>query len=313
MPNVKVNYSTLLSSSTILETSVQDAKPKTQNLPDIRQNIENLGKDHDNCFSPLSDDIECDLEKAITEVSELANDMYITVNLFSQAELAIIDNIKIESIGLDTALQTQYTNTFNISLTGYDYEYYQSLFDKTISLATSERSKTTMAALFLSTSFPHMNYFWGGGHDRIVEGLDPTWGQEKEVTSPKSVTTGTTRPNSLDCSGYVSWALKNGGYDIDQPMSTWELEEIGQKVPITSAASNNVQVGDLAAMNNHVGIIVKVDENEITVSHCSGNGGMSITKIDTTTGLVTEDWNQEAESRVGQPYFTDIIKVNYKD
>ena len=89
------------------------------------------------------------------------------------------------------------------------------------------------------------------------------------------------KPNSLDCSGYVSWALKNGGYDIDQPMSTWELEEIGQKVPITSAASNNVQVGDLAAMNNHVGIIVKVDENEITVSHCSGNGGMSITKIDT--------------------------------
>lgn len=313
MPNVKVNYSTLLSSSTILETSVQDAKPKTQNLPDIRQRIESLGKNHDNCLSPLSDDIEYDLDKAITEVSELANDMYITVNLFSQAELAIIDNIKIESTGLDNALQTQYTNTFNTSLTGYDYEYYQSLFDKTISLATSERSKTTMAALFLATSFPHMNYFWGGGHDKIVEGLDPTWGQEKEVTSPKSVTTGTTRPNSLDCSGYVSWALKNGGYDIDQPMSTWELEEIGQKVPITSAASNNVQVGDLAAMNNHVGIIVKVDENEITVSHCSGNGGMSITKIDTTTGLVTEDWNQEAESRVGQPYFTDIIKVNYKD
>ena len=313
MSSVKVNYSTLLSSSKILEISSQDANPRTQDLPDIRQNIENLGKDHDNCFSPLSDDIECDLEKAITEVSELANDMYITVNLFSQAELAIIDNIKIESIGLDTALQTQYTNTFNTSLTGYDYEYYQNLFAKTISLATSERTRTTMAALFLSTSFPHMNYFWGGGHDRIVEGLDPTWGQEKEVTSPNSVTTGTTQPNSLDCSGYVSWALKNGGYDIDQPMSTWELEEIGQKVPITSAASNNVQVGDLAAMNNHVGIIVKVDENEITVSHCSGNGGMSITKIDTTTGLVTEDWNQEAESRVGQPYFTDIIKVNYKD
>lgn len=312
MSSVKVNYSTLLSSSKILEISSQDANPRTQDLPDIRQNIENLGKDHDNCFSPLSDDIECDLEKAITEVSELANDMYITVNLFSQAELAIIDNIKIESIGLDTALQTQYTNTFNTSLTGYDYEYYQNLFAKTISLATSERTRTTMAALFLSTSFPHMNYFWGGGHDRIVEGLDPTWGQEKEVTSPNSVTTGTTQPNSLDCSGYVSWALKNGGYDIDQPMSTWELEEIGQKVPITSAASNNVQVGDLVAMNNHVGIIVKVDENEITVSHCSGDGGMSITKIDTTTGLVTEDWNQEASnSRVGQPYFTDIIKVNY--
>ena len=63
-------------------------------------------------------------------------------------------------------------------------------------------------------------------------------------------------------------------------------------------------------MEGHIGMIIKVDGNEITVSHCSGTGGMSIIKMNTATGLVTEDWNKEA-NRVGQPYFTDIIKVNY--
>lgn len=314
MSKVSINYTTLLSSASILELGAEESKDNVQTLPDIRESIIKLGKDHDNCFSSLSDDIEYNLDKVFTDITQLSSHISITVNLFMQAELAVVDNFSITSIGLESSLRTQYTNTFKTHLTGYDYEYYQSLYDKTLSLATTERSKTTMAALFLSTSFPHMNYFWGGGHDKIVEGLDPTWGQEKAVTSPNSTTTGTTQPNSLDCSGYVSWALKNGGYDIDKPMSTWELEEIGEKVPITSATSNNVQVGDLAAMNNHIGIIVKVDGNEITVSHCSGNGGMSITKMDTTTGLVTEDWNQEAtNNRVGNPYFTDIIKVNYED
>ena len=65
-----------------------------------------------------------------------------------------------------------------------------------------------MAAIFLSTTFPHMNYFWGGGHDKISEGLDPTWGTPKVVTAAGSDTTGTKQPNSLDCSGYISWSLK---------------------------------------------------------------------------------------------------------
>ena len=93
-------------------------------------------------------------------------------------------------------------------------------------------------------------------------------------------------------------------------MVTGELEQLGEKIPITGSAEKNIQAGDLASMEGHIGMIIKVDGNEITVSHCSGTGGMSIIKMNTATGLVTEDWNKEA-NRVGQPYFTDIIKVNY--
>ena len=45
-------------------------------------------------------------------------------------------------------------------------------------------------------------------------------------------------------------------------------------------------------MDGHIGVIVRIDNKDITISHCSGTGGMNITKMDTTTGLVTEDWNK---------------------
>ena len=312
MSKVLIDYTLLLASAPIIENGVEGVRENIYKLPDIRENIQNLGKEHDNCFSKMSDDIEYDLTKNLEKLLQLSDDMITTVNLFSQAEIATIKNMNITSKGLDNALQFQYSNTFNEKLTGYDYDYYQSLFNKTMSLATDNRTRTTMAALFLATSFPHMNYFWGGGHESICEGLDPTWGDPRLVTAEGSETTGTKQPNSLDCSGYVSWVLKNGGYNIEKPMTTWELENIGEKTPLINSNEKDIKVGDLAYMDGHIGVIVRIDNKDINISHCSGTGGMNITKMDTTTGLVTEDWNKEA-NRVGQPYFTDIIKVNYND
>lgn len=312
MSKVSINYTLLLASSQAIENSVEVSRDKTKGLPDIRESIQKLGKDHDNCLQNLSDDIEYDLNNNLEKIVQLTNDIDTTVNLFSQAELASVKTLSITSKGLEDALKYQYANTFNEKLTGYDYDYYQSLFNKTMSLATDNRTRTTMAALFLATSFPHMNYFWGGGHESICEGLDPTWGDPRLVTAEGSETTGTKQPNSLDCSGYVSWVLKNGGYNIEKPMTTWELENIGEKTPLINSNEKDIKVGDLAYMDGHIGVIVRIDNKDITISHCSGTGGMNITKMDTTTGLVTEDWNKEA-NRVGQPYFTDIIKVNYND
>ncbi|MDD6756952.1 MAG: NlpC/P60 family protein [bacterium] len=312
MSKVLIDYTLLLASAPIIENGVEGVRENIYKLPDIRENIQNLGKEHDNCFSKMSDDIEYDLTKNLEKLLQLSDDMITTVNLFSQAELASVKTLSITSKGLEDALKYQYANTFNEKLTGYDYDYYQSLFNKTMSLATDNRTRTTMAALFLATSFPHMNYFWGGGHESICEGLDPTWGDPRLVTAEGSETTGTKQPNSLDCSGYVSWVLKNGGYNIEKPMTTWELENIGEKTPLINSNEKDIKVGDLAYMDGHIGVIVRIDNKDITISHCSGTGGMNITKMDTTTGLVTEDWNKEA-NRVGQPYFTDIIKVNYND
>lgn len=316
MSSVKVDYSKLLASAPEIETTSQTVKTAIEELPEIREYIEFQGKNHDNCFGEISSDIENTLNNIIEKMVNLSNDMMVTVNTFTQAELAMIKGMNINSKGLDDALKWKHSNTYQESLTGYDYEYYQKLLTKSLSIASGERAKSTMAAIFLATSFPHMNYFWGGGHDKISDGLDPTWGQMKKVTAAGSDTTGTEQPNSLDCSGYISWALKNGGYDISKPMVTDELEKIGEKISITDASKNNIQVGDLAYMDGHVGMIIKKEGSEITVSHCSGSGnGMNITKIDTNTGFVTADYTSSEieKERVGKPYFTDIIKVNYQD
>lgn len=174
MSSVKVDYSNLLASASEIETTSLIVKIAIEELPEIRESIESQGKNHDNCFGKISSDIENTLNNIIKKMMNLSNDMRTIVNTFTQAELAMIEGMNIHSQGLENVLKSQYNSTFNEELTGYNYEYYQNLFNKTISKASDERTKSTMAAIFLATSFPHMNYFWGGGHDTICEGLDPT-------------------------------------------------------------------------------------------------------------------------------------------
>lgn len=315
MNNVYIDYDLLLSSSGNIETTASNIKNEKNDLYDIKESIKALGKEHDNCLYSISNKPEELLETTVNNILNLSSIMMTTVDIFTKAELAVVDNLHIQSKGIEEAIKFYHNKTYNNKLQGYDYDYYQKLFDDSLSIAKGTRAKSTMAAIFLSTTFPHMNYFWGGGHDKISEGLDPTWGNPKLVTAEGSDTTGTKQPNSLDCSGYVSWALKNGGYDISKPMVTGELEQLGEKVPITSSQNENIQAGDLAYMEGHVGMIIRKEGNEITISHCSGSGnGMNITKIDIKTGLVTEDWsNGVTTNRKGKKYFTDIIKIDYKD
>lgn len=313
MAETKVDYMKVLRSKQDIDMVLSEIYNTPNDLEEKREQIINLGKDHDDCFSSVSDDVEYELNNIIQKSKEFSSDIYAAVVAFAKSEGGL--NLTLSLTGLDSmilddkTLKELYENTFNQKLAGYDYDYYENLFEKSLSNASGERAKSAAAAMFLVTSFPHMNYFWGGGHINLTEGLDPTWGQSKTVTSPGGSQTGTVQPNSFDCSGYVSWALKNGGYDISQPMVVDELENLGENIPLTSA-TNKVEVGDLASMDGHVGMVIGVDGNEITVSHCSGTGGMNITKMDTTTGKVTEDWNPEA-NRVGQNYFTNIVKVNY--
>ena len=52
-----------------------------------------------------------------------------------------------------------------------------------------------------------VNYFWGGKSS--AAGVDPAWGELREVTSSGSESSGQVRPYGLDCSGYIGWLLYN--------------------------------------------------------------------------------------------------------
>ena len=95
MSKVLIDYTLLLASAPIIENGVEGVRENIYKLPDIRENIQNLGKEHDNCFSKMSDDIEYDLTKNLEKLLQLSDDMITTVNLFSQAEIATIKNMNI--------------------------------------------------------------------------------------------------------------------------------------------------------------------------------------------------------------------------
>ena len=85
---------------------------------------------------------------------------------------------------------------------------------------------------------------------------------------------GTRMPNGLDCSGFVSWALLNGGFDPGD-YGAGENEEIpnqmtdlGEFVPITKELieSNTVRAGDLINFWGHIGMIIGIDDENYYVA-----------------------------------------------
>lgn len=80
-------------------------------------------------------------------------------------------------------------------------------------------------------------------------------------------------PNGLDCSGFVCWCLKNGGFDFGDigagPGGSYlTLAEVGksQRITMDLLNSKKVKAGDLIGFNGHMGIIIGVTNEKIYVA-----------------------------------------------
>ena len=76
--------------------------------------------------------------------------------------------------------------------------------------------------------------------------------------------------NGLDCSGFVSWALLNGGFDVGDVGAGWsgstDLTDYGDVRRLTTslATSDEIKVGDLLhseRAGGHIAIIVGIDDD----------------------------------------------------
>ena len=80
-------------------------------------------------------------------------------------------------------------------------------------------------------------------------------------------------PNGLDCSGFVSWAILNGGFNCGDigagPTYGYHvLTDLGksQRITMNLLKSGNVKAGDLIGYDGHIGIIIGVEEGYIYVA-----------------------------------------------
>jgi len=87
-------------------------------------------------------------------------------------------------------------------------------------------------------------------------------------------------PNGLSCSGFISWVLYNGGFDVgdsgagDFPYRNDDLSDLGEKQDLTYELmkSGKVKVGDLIGRDGHIAMIAGMDEKNVYVAESLASG-----------------------------------------
>ena len=95
-------------------------------------------------------------------------------------------------------------------------------------------------------------------------------------------------PNGLDCSGFVTWSLLNGGFDVGDIGAGGDgsgkksLPDIGTKMDITPELmhSGRVKVGDLIGLSGHAAILAGWDDNNYYIAESlNTTGGVVMTVV----------------------------------
>ncbi len=81
-------------------------------------------------------------------------------------------------------------------------------------------------------------------------------------------------PNGLDCSGFVTWAMYNGGFDVSDigaGMNSFtddDLSDLGVHIPITRSllTSGSIKAGDLIGCDGHIALVGAIKDNIIYVA-----------------------------------------------
>lgn len=95
---------------------------------------------------------------------------------------------------------------------------------------------------------------------------------------PPYFTPGVKYPNGLDCSGFVTWSLYNGGFDVGD-RGAGELESDGQltdlgefkKLSTSLINSGEIKVGDLFNFFGHIAILIGEEDDNYYVAESLNN------------------------------------------
>ena len=113
-------------------------------------------------------------------------------------------------------------------------------------------------------------YYWGGGHyDGVVDGALGYWGSTQCHTYANNTSYNYC---GLDCSGFVPWAIKNGGFNMTQRLAHTFKDMAGVK-KVTLTNSPVLEPGDLLESSEHVVLVVGIEEStgNYICAEASGN------------------------------------------
>ena len=113
-------------------------------------------------------------------------------------------------------------------------------------------------------------YFWGGGHGQMITGAEGNWGSNQCRASANGRIYDYC---GLDCSGFVAWAIWNGGFNIAaRTAGNFQNLPGAERVSLTESAV--LQPGDLIESGAHIVLVVGVDEDagEYICAEASGYG-----------------------------------------
>lgn len=115
-----------------------------------------------------------------------------------------------------------------------------------------------------------------------------TWGCNlKNFTNAAPFKSGEYYPNGLDCSGFISWVLYNGGMNIGDigagtDYNHFDYTDVGTKKYITNDLINSgeIKAGDLIGLDGHIAIIIGIDDTNYYIGEALPNtGGVAITTV----------------------------------
>lgn len=116
-------------------------------------------------------------------------------------------------------------------------------------------------------------YFWGGGHaDGVADSALAKWGSNQCSTYANNQWY---RRCGLDCSGFIPWVMRTGGYNISRAYGAGSFYRSlpgAQRVSLKSTMAV-LEPGDFIESNSHITMVVSVDEanRQYIVVHASGN------------------------------------------
>jgi len=130
-------------------------------------------------------------------------------------------------------------------------------------------------------------------------------------------------PNGLDCSGFVSWCLYQGGYDpgdlgggASRYDGSFSLPDLGVgdggAIPTDEIDPDTIKAGDLIAWEGTIAIVIGVDEENIYIAHAFWDIDLEVNVV-AKDELATSMWHYVTpmdtyynEAGNGQGDYTDM-------